>query len=281
VFEAEKVGARCSFCGSPELLDYEEIRSPIRPQGLLPFRVDETAVRTAVRAWWKKRWLAPGSLKRRARVDEVAGMYLPYWSFDARAHADWRADSGTYYYTTRTVRGSDGKTRTQRVRHTRWWPAHGSLSHFFDDELVPASRGAHGPPLRGIEPFPTGELVPYDTAYLSGFVVEHYQVVLLDAATEARARMEGDLRDRCARQVPGDTYRNLRVDATWEGETFRHLLLPVWLLSYDYGPRSFQLLVNGVTGRVSGEYPRSPWKVAGLVLAVLAMAAVVFLILRA
>jgi len=135
--------------------------------------------------------------------------------------------------------------------------------------------------LRRAEPFPTRELVPYDTAYLSGFVVEHYQVVLLDAAHTARESMERQLRSLCAARVPGDTYRNLRVDATWEGETFKHVLLPAWLATYDYGAKSFQVVVNGSTGRVAGEYPKSAWKIAGLALAAaLAVAGLVALLAR-
>jgi hypothetical protein len=280
VFEPQDVGKRCAFCGSPELVDYEEIRAPIRPGSVLPFRVDDAHVREAVRGWWKKRWLAPGTLTRRARVDEIRGIYLPYWTFDARVHARWTADSGTYYYTTRTLRGPDGRLHTEQVRHTRWSPAAGELSHFFDDELVPASRGVRPELLRGVEPFPTHELVPYDTAYLSGFVVEHYQVVLLDAAGRARRSMEDQLRAMCAAQVPGDTYRNLQVDATWEGETFKHVLMPVWVATYDYGPKSFQLVANGATARVAGEYPKSPWKIAGLVLAAILAVALLALLLR-
>jgi len=281
VFEPQDVGRRCAFCGSPELVDYDEIRAPIRPLSVLPFRVDRPHVRDVVRAWWRRRWLAPRALTRRARVDEMQGIYLPYWTFDARAHARWTADSGTYYYTTRTVRGSDGRLRTQRVRHTRWRPAAGEVTHFFDDELVPGSRGVHPELLRRAEPFPTRELVPYDTAYLSGFVVEHYQVVLLDAAHTARESMERQLRSLCAARVPGDTYRNLRVDATWEGETFKHVLLPAWLATYDYGAKSFQVVVNGSTGRVAGEYPKSAWKIAGLALAAaLAVAGLVALLAR-
>ena len=148
------------------------------------------------------------------------------------------------------------------------------------DQLVAASRGAHSALLQGVEPFPTADVVPYDTGYLSGFIVEHYQVVLLDAAHQGRAAMEQDLRGMCASRVPGDTHRNLVVDAAWEGETFKHVLLPVWILSYDFGPKSFQLLVNGFTGRVAGEYPKSPWKIAGLVLLVLLIVAAVVLLSR-
>ena len=132
-------------------------------------------------------------------------------TFDAAAECDWTADSGTYYYTTETYRDSNGKTRTRQVRHTRWRPAAGSVSHFFDDQPVPGTRGIDRKLLHRIQPFPTTDLVPYDTAFLSGFVVEHYQVVLIDAAKSAREAMDRQLYGMCAAAVPGDTHRNLQI----------------------------------------------------------------------
>ena len=79
----------------------------------------------------------------------------------------------------------------------------------------------------------------------------------------------------CGRQVPGDTYRNLSVRADWSGQTYKHILAPAWLLSYDYGRRAFQCAINGVTGAVAGEYPKSFWKIAFLVLGILVLVIVV------
>jgi len=73
----------------------------------------------------------------------------------------------------------------------------------------------------------------------------------------------------CVAQIPGDTYRNLQVRADYAGQTFKHILAPVWLLSYNYGARTFQCVMNGVTGAVGGEYPKSGWKIALLVLAII------------
>lgn len=277
VFDADKVAKNCDFCGSPSLVDYQEIQSPIRPQSVLPFKIDEVRVRELIRKWYASKWLAPGRLKSKALVDTVHGVYLPYWTFDAQVSADWRADSGTYYYTTQTYRDSKGQTRTRQVRHVRWTPAAGHVDHFFDDEPIPGAKGVRQDLLRAVEPFPTSDLVPYDTAYLSGFVVEHYQVVLIDAARRGREQMDAKLRQICAGQVPGDTHRNLQVSAQYGGETFKHILVPVWLLVYDYGPKSFQVVVNGYTGRMAGEYPKSWWKIFFLVmLAIVAIAVIAF-----
>ena len=123
--------------------------------------------------------------------------------------------------------------------------------------------------LRAIEPFPTKELVPYDAAMVSGFVVEHYQVVLIDAAQKSIDQMTAQLRELCAQQIPGDTYRSLEISPQFSDRTFKHVLVPVWLLTYTYGARVFQVLVNGYTGKMEGTYPKSPWKVLFAVVIVL------------
>ena len=275
VFDPERVGQSCEFCGSPELVDYDEIKAPIRPQSVLPFRVAEGSVRERIRRWYAGKWLAPRKLKRRAMLDTVRGVYIPYWTFDAQVRCRWTAEAGTYYYVNESYRDDQGRERVRRVRRVRWRPASGTVEHFFDDQPVSGTHGIDARLLRQIEPFPTSELVPYDTAYLSGFVVEHYQVVLIDAAKRAREAMQQQLLGLCARQVPGDTYRNLRIDPHYAGQTFKHILVPVWLLSYKYARRSYQLLVNGYTGEIAGRYPKSAWKIAGLA----AVAALILLVL--
>jgi hypothetical protein len=80
--------------------------------------------------------------------------------------------------------------------------------------------------------------------------------------------MDAKVQALCAQQIPGDTFRNLVVRSDYSGQTFKHILAPVWLLTYTFGARAFQCALNGVTGAVRGEYPKSPWKVALIVLAI-------------
>lgn len=279
VFDPARVGQNCDFCGSPKLADYREIKAPIRPGSVLPFSVRQSDVRERIRRWYASRWFAPSALTRRALVDRVHGVYIPYWTFDAQADCPWQAEAGHYYYTTESYRDRDGRTKTRRVRHVRWTPAAGRVKHFFDDEPVPGTRGLSHALLSQIEPFPTAELVPYDAAYLSGFVVEHYQVVLVEAAEASRASMRRQLEAMCAAAVPGDTHRNLRIHPSFSGQTFKHILVPVWVLAYVYGGQPYQVLVNGRTGRMAGQYPKSAWKIALLILAILIVAIVVIMVM--
>ena len=114
VFDPTRVGQNCEFCGSPALVDYQEIKAPIRPQSLLPFKVAQSQVREQIRRWYASKWLAPGKLKSRALVDTVHGVYLPYWTFDAHVVCPWRAEAGHYYYTTESYRDNQGRTQTVR-----------------------------------------------------------------------------------------------------------------------------------------------------------------------
>jgi hypothetical protein len=227
VFDPARVGQNCEFCGSPALVDYQEIRSPIRPQGVLPFRIDAGRVRDDIKRWWRSRWFAPGN-----------------------------------------VPGVDNKGRSvvRRERRVRWEPASGVVDTFFDDEAVSGTQGLPTDLLRKVEPFPTKDVVQYDTAFLSGHVVEHYQVVLLDAAQRSLEQMNAKLVILCARQIPGDTHRNLQIFPEFSGRTFKHVLVPVWLLKYDYATKPYQVIVNGYTGAIAGRHPLSFWKIALLVL---------------
>jgi hypothetical protein len=260
VLDPAKVGQRCDFCGSAQLLPYEETKDAFTPESLLPLKVSEPQSRDLIRGWYRRQWLAPNKLNSRALTDTAKGIYLPYWTFDAHAHAIWTADSGSYYFT---------REGGKQVRRVRWSPASGELDHVFDDELVPASKGVKPDLLRGVEPFPTGTLVPYDPGYLAGWTVERYQIDLVTAAARSRQQMEAMLRDLCGAQVPGDTHRNLVVRATFTDQKFKHILVPVWLLSYTYGNTSYQVAVNGVTGKIAGGHPWSWVKIMLLIIAVL------------
>ena len=144
-------------------------QAPIRPQGLLPFKVETGAVRETVGNGSRGDGSHPpiwGS--RRSSIGSTA-LYVPYWTFDAHAVCPWTAEAGHYYYTTEHYRDNQGRSQTRQVRHVRWEPASGVVEHFFDDQCVPGTQGLRHDLLKKIEPFPTTDLVNYDTAYLVGF----------------------------------------------------------------------------------------------------------------
>lgn len=277
VFVDGKVAQRCEFCGSPSIIDHQSLGDAITPQSLLPFKLSDGQVRDAIRKWYGTRWFAPNRLKRAALTDTLKGVYLPYWTFDAHVAARWTAEAGYHYYETQSYT-ENGERKTRQVQRTRWEPASGALQHFFDDELVPGTVGVHAGLLERIGSFPTTtDLKPYSPEFVRGWLVERYQVDLRRAAQIGQAQMEEQTRRLCSAQVPGDTQRNLQVDADFSGRTFKHVLVPVWLVSYTYGSRSYQVLANGYTGALAGERPYSWVKIFFAALA----AAIALLVLMA
>lgn len=276
VFVDGRTAQRCEFCGSPAIVAHEERNDAITPQSILPFKISDGQVRDAIRKWYGSRWFAPNKLKNAALTDTLHGVYLPYWTFDAHVSAQWHAEAGYYYYTTETYRDANGNMQTRQVRHVRWQPAAGQLQHFFDDALVPGTVGVHAPLLRQVEPFPTTtDLKPYTPEFVRGWTVERYQVDLGKAAKVNEQDMDSQVQAMCAQQIPGDTYRNLQVQRQYAGRTFKHVLVPVWLVGYTYGSKNFQIVANGYTGQIAGERPYSWVKIfLAVVCALIVMALV-------
>lgn len=269
VFVDGKVADRCEFCGSPSIIDHESLGDAITPQSLLPFKISDGQVRDTIRKWYGTRWFAPNRLKNAALTDTLKGVYLPYWTFDAHVSARWTAEAGHYYYVSESYT-ENGERKTREVQKVRWEPAAGSLRHAFDDELVPGTVGVHLDLLKQIGTFPTvTDLQPYSPEFVRGWLVERYQVDLRQAAQQGEAQMQEQTRALCSAQVPGDTQRNLQVEADYSERTFKHILVPVWLVSYTYGSRSYQVLANGYTGQLAGERPYSWVKIFFAALAAL------------
>ena len=276
IFDSTRSAQRCDFCGSPSIIPVDDLRDAITPESLLPAVIPSTQVRDLLKTWYGSRWFAPNKLKRAALTDTLHGIYLPYWTFDAHVDARWTAEAGYYYYETQTYRDSNGKTASRQVRKTRWQNADGQIAHFFDDDLVPGTVGVHLKLLRQVEPFPTlKDLKPYEPAFVRGWTVERYQVDLRKASETSKQQMDTIIHQLCSRDVPGDTQRDLEVFSDFQGRTFKHILVPVWLTSYTYGAKSFQVVVNGYTGKMAGEHPLSWIKIT---LAILAALLVIFII---
>ena len=214
----------------------------------------------------------------RARRHASTASTSPTGRSTRRSYCPWDAEAGHYYYTTESYRDDKGRTQTRQVQHVRWEPASGSVDHFFDDEPVPGTQGVSlAAAASRSSRFRPASSCPTTRRSCPGFVVEHYQVVLVDAAKASEDSMRDKLEQLCAAQVPGDTYRNLVIHPTFSARTFKHILVPLWLLTYTYGAQVFQVLVNGYTGRMAGEYPKSFWKVFFLVVGIIILVLIVLL----
>jgi DNA-directed RNA polymerase subunit RPC12/RpoP len=277
--------ARCDYCGGKSIVEEELPAGVLQPESLLPFGFDSANAVERFRKWLKggegffgRLWVKlvrPSALQQRANVQDLHGVYVPFWTYDSNSHSNWTAQAGYYYYVTEHYTDSQGKRQSRQVRKVRWVWTSGSRRDFFNDWLVCASQQFYQPRLSGlmkkIEPFPTQGLVPYDSKYLAGFRAERYSLDLKAGWEHAREGMTAELYSRCGRDVPGDTHRFLEVRSTFFGQSFKHVLLPVFAMAYQFKDKPYNVLVNGCTGEVQGEAPLSWVKVTILCVVIAAL----------
>ena len=251
----------CAFCGSNRVLARAAEGDILRPTALVPFVVDRLAVKVSVAAWLGQGWMHPAELRNAGSLRELAGVYLPYWTFDTEARADWKAEVGT----PRTVRyRQGGEWRTRTVIDWRW--RSGRVRHPVDDHLVPGTRHVSQALLDKVGPFDLAELVEYDAGFLAGWQAHRYDVQLSQAWEKAKAVVRDATKRACYQDAGSSHVRNFRMSADFAGEKWRHVLLPVYLSSYRYAEGTYQVMVNGQTGQVAGQKPVD-WRKVWLVIA--------------
>ncbi len=277
----EITAAVCPFCGANIVFSGVASRL-IKTEGLLPFKFTQKAAIDGFRRWIRGLWFAPGDLKRYAASDSrLAGVYIPYWTYDADTTTSYTGERGDYYYTTETYTANENGrqvTRTRQVRHTRWTPVGGTVLNSFDDILILASKSLPRKYADSLEPWDLENLVSYSDEYLSGFRAESYQISLTEGFEEAKEVMVSAIRDSIRADIGGDEQRINSENTQYGKITFKHILLPVWLSAYRFRDRVFRILINARTGEVQGERPFSPWKIAVAVLLGLIIIAVIVLL---
>lgn len=282
--EPNVVSTACPFCGSNQVVEQEPDPDLIQPESVIPFGVDESRANRLFRDWLGSGWFHPNDLKKFGGGQKLNGVYLPFWTFDAHAESDWRAESGDYYYVNETVTiMRDGKPvqETRQVQHVRWYPSNGHHSGDYDDVLVYATSSVDVTILEKIYPFDTKKLVPYNPSYLSGWGAESYRIALAQAWDLGKSILHREEYTACDRLVPGDTHRGLRVSTRLSKLSYKHVLLPVWLASYRYNNKVYRFMINGQTGEVQGQKPISWIKVTiAVVIALIIIGLIIFLVSR-
>lgn len=268
-FDGADHAAECPFCATPVVADTGSHRH-IKPQALVPFALTEPVARDAMSQWLGRLWFAPNGLREYAsKGRKLEGIYIPYWTHDADSRSRYRGQRGEHYYETRTVTVNvNGRTeqRQEQVQKTRWYPASGQVARQFDDVLVMASTSLPRDHSDGLEPWDLSALQPYAPDYLAGFRAEGYTVSLEDGHVIAREKIDGVIAEDVRRDIGGDVQRVESIDTVLAAETFKHVLLPIWMAAYKYRNKSYRFIVNAQTGKVQGERPWSAWKIAFAVL---------------
>jgi len=281
-FEPPEVAGVCPFCGDALVAQPKAADPLVAPDAVLPAAVSKQKAQTQVREWLQSRWFAPGALKRLARQEAIAGVYLPFWDYDADTTTHYSGQRGEHYWETETYEQTDddGNTQiqTRQVMRTAWYPVGGAVSRRFENLLVPASHSVSESKLNSLEPWNLEDLRAYEPAYLAGFKAQRYQLELAAGFDKASHTMRPKIEQDVRRDIGGDEQSIDALDTEYFNAMFRHLLLPVWIGAYRFQSKVCQVAVNACTGEVQGERPYSTAKIALLVLAILGLIGLIVLI---
>jgi predicted RNA-binding Zn-ribbon protein involved in translation (DUF1610 family) len=291
--ESNASSQNCPFCGS-DLVATGISAKLIKPRSVLPFAIDRAKARASFRTWISSRWFAPSALVRMATVEGdtvykgeaasgLAGVYMPYWTYDCVATTSYAGQRGDDYWVTvpRTV-VVNGKTQTRLVqeRRTRWTPVSGVVVNGFDDVLVIASDALPNDMLSAIEQWDVEHLTPYRDEYLSGFRTQTYSLGLREGFGVAQVKMEPAITAAIRSDIGGDHQVIASARSSYSRITYKHILVPVWVSAYRYEGKVYRFLVNARTGSVHGQRPYSATKITLFVLACLAAIALIVLFVR-
>ncbi len=272
VFKDTLTSTECGYCGGPiQRKDAHAAEDRLPVDGVCPFGVEKADAQQRLKQWVSGLWFAPSAFTQAGVNEKFQGVYMPYFTFDAMTYSRYQGERGDAYFVTEKVGDQE-----RQVRKIRWSFVTGALQRFFDDVCVPALRSLPAPLLRGLEPWPLERLVPFTDQALAGKQAHTYELDLAECFASARDRMESDIRGDVQRDIGGDEQRIQGIDTHFSALTYKHVLLPIWILAYRYQAKSYRVVVNALTGEVSGERPWSAGKIALAVLAGMVLAYVVF-----
>lgn len=264
----------CPYCGNTAILP-GRLNDGLKPDAVIPFKTTKEDAKAAFFRLCRGKPLLPKWFTQEQQVEKITGIYVPFWLYDCDA------DFVGSYRATRVHTWADSRyiyTKTdhyllnrQAGSHYSGIPMDGSTK--MDDSFM-----------ESIEPYDYGDLVEFDTAYLSGFLADKYDVESRAGEDRIRQRVENAMADQLqstflgyATVLPNSRQLNIRHSQA------RYVLLPVWLLNTKYKDKTYTFAMNGQTGKMTGQFPVCPKRsavwFAGIWAAVTALVSLIQLVL--
>ena len=268
----------CPYCASPNFVERPVAAGQPDPAFVVTFVGDAEVARRALDRWLGSRTVFADSALRRARVEDMRGIYVPAYLYSAVAHTDYHAQIGEHYTETETYETTNDKGETERrtrtVTRTEYRPLSGYHVSYVTDVVVSASRGLSHRELDRLEPFDFKQLRRFEPALVTGWIAEEFSRTADECERASRTAAIDQVGDKLRRFMPGDSYSDLSWKTSVAWESLEPILVPVWVLALRYREEKepLRVVINGQTGAVAGKVPLAAWKVA---LGVLALAAVI------
>lgn len=236
----------CPYCGNPVVL-LDRLSGTLRPDLVVPFQLDKKAAKDGMARHLQGKRLLPKVFKDEQHLEEIQGIYVPFWLFQADADANMRY---------RASRSHSWQDHNYRYTETLYYSVHRSGSLSFDPIPVDGSKKMEDDLMESLEPYDLTKAVDFQTAYLAGYLADRYDVTARESEPRANERVK-----RSTEQVFADTVTGYETVLPEHSSVhLRHgrtsyALLPVWLLTTTWRGETYTFAMNGQTGKFIGNLP--------------------------
>lgn len=246
VGDANTAATSCPFCGNPVVM-MGQFAGALKPDLVIPFKLDKKAAKAGLMRHLTGKRLLPKIFKDQNHIDEIKGIYVPFWLFDTDVDAQVR------YRATNVRTWSDSEYNYTQTSH---YMVHRGGSVGFEHVPVDGSSKMADDLMESIEPYDFSEAVDFQTAYLAGYLADKYDVSAQDSEERANKRVKTSTEEAFAGTVNGYTTVNVEQSNIQlsDGST-KYALYPVWLLNTTWNGQKYVFAMNGQTGRFVGDLP--------------------------
>ena len=251
----------CPYCGNPTIVP-GQFADMLKPDLVIPFKLEKDDALEALKKHYGKRYLLPQAFKNANHLDEVKGVYVPFWLYDGKATGDCVYEA----VKSETKRQGDEEITTREIYQAE---RKGTLS--FEKIPADASTKMDDNLMESIEPYKYEDLKPFSKAYLTGYLADKYDVEAKDDAPRAIKRAKESTKNALRNDVKGYTSVTAKTENinVKQGKAY-YAMLPVWLLTTRWNGQNYTFAMNGQTGKMVGDLPINKPKMWITILVVLA-----------
>ena len=236
----------CPYCGNQVVMK-GQFSGALKPDLVIPFKLDKKAAKEALKKHFKGKKFVPKEFLSDNRLDEVKGVYVPHWLFscDAVVNATYQAEKYKHW--------SDSKNE---YTETTAYNVYRSGSIGFDNVPVDGSTKMPDDLMESIEPFNLNEAVPFNTAYLAGYLADKYDVDVNQSMGRANERIQASALDAFEDTVEGyNAVTPMQAAMQVANGSYKYALYPVWILNVKWKGQNHTFAMNGQTGKFVGNIP--------------------------
>ena len=236
----------CPYCGNAAIIP-GQFDGSLKPDYIIPFKIDKRKAMAAFEEDNKKAPFLPDAFKNKKKIEEMAGVYVPFWMFDCDCNASISYSAST------TVCWSDSDydyTKTDHYKLIR----NGSIG--FANIPVDGSKKIANEYMEALEPFNYNDAAEFNPAYFSGFLADKYDVSAEECAKRANERVKNSTESAFEETTSGFSgVVPEHSSISFSDGKIRYAFLPVWMLNIKYNGENYKFAINGQTAKVVGKYP--------------------------